>query len=967
MRDGLAAAQEQYGFERLGPIVAYYLHDLDGILERLVTQRGGQALFVSRGGLLIEEALKAYRASVEAPPRPAEAPFYVSRFLAAKGAWTRAPKQALAVLDRELRSGTAQAYLRRLDPGVDLKIADTRVFRSFSEFMEANGPYQSACRQHLEAQSALFERYFADLAGDRRLSVLVDTGWQGTIQSLLSHAFPDQEFWGANFGRSGPDIDPRIAGRLLGLGFSANSYDARRPLSAFTHHRHLIEALFEPVGESIERLQELDGKVAPIGAEAFSSGRLRPSEPALFDGVLRYLRQTAAALSYAALVREKNHAAERLADDILFPSRETAHLLGSLTRSVDFGSRQLVPVLLDPAQAADPAQPALNPEERIRRALWTQGQIALECRPAIARERQQALLPKKGPVATELPAKGPWNPAAPKVAIIMRTMDRLIFLHRAFESVARQSFDDYVLVIFNDGGDAAAVESELRNSRLDRRKVILLDGIENRGMEAASNAAIRHVNSEYIVIHDDDDSWIANFLATTVDYLDRNKRAAGVVTHAIHVEEEISGDKIVTRQRSPYNEQLRSIQIGELLVGNSYPPISFLFRRSHYDQVGGFNENLPVLGDWDFNLKLAARAEIGVIPEKLANYHFRVSRGDGAYDNSIVGGADLHRRFNAVVRGSLVSDEALKPLAGAIAVAPLLHQLKTLMRVQLSRNTTTSPAPAVLAPGAEDRQGPGGAMYDYPAISSRIDDRLRYNLLSRKRGLRLTWIPKNMCSTLKLSFAVAEGVVAREIVDDFRAHPWWIHNWMSPLEPRNPLDLGHPHSVAVIREPRSRLKSALVEKALYAEDADFNRIVAPLLESYAHYVPRAAEDLTVADLLKALRWYPDHALDPHWQAQSGFLSGRYETLLPMNDPERVSAYFAGHGIDLITVDHHAVSRAIGEPFTLSSQDTVYAARKAMGGQMRPVEFSTELEQRIAELVSDRFASDVALWERVQAG
>ena len=45
-----------------------------------------------------------------------------------------------------------------------------------------------------------------------------------------------------------------------------------------------------------------------------------------------------------------------------------------------------------------------------------------------------------------------------------------------------------------------------------------------------------------------------------------------------------------------------------------------------------------MLGDWDFNIKVAARAEIGVIPEGLANYHYREARDGGAYDLAAVYG-----------------------------------------------------------------------------------------------------------------------------------------------------------------------------------------------------------------------------------------------------------------------------------------------------------------------------------------
>jgi glycosyltransferase involved in cell wall biosynthesis len=53
-------------------------------------------------------------------------------------------------------------------------------------------------------------------------------------------------------------------------------------------------------------------------------------------------------------------------------------------------------------------------------------------------------------------------------------------------------------------------------------------------MEAASNAGIAACDSDYIVIHDDDDSWCPDFLERTVAFLDgpEGARYGGVATHS---------------------------------------------------------------------------------------------------------------------------------------------------------------------------------------------------------------------------------------------------------------------------------------------------------------------------------------------------------------------------------------------------------------------------------------------------
>nr|NLD40617.1 glycosyltransferase [Actinomycetales bacterium] len=108
----------------------------------------------------------------------------------------------------------------------------------------------------------------------------------------------------------------------------------------------------------------------------------------------------------------------------------------------------------------------------------------------------------------------------PSVAIVMRTKDRPILLSRAIDDVLSQSFRDWELIIVNDGGDPARVEelvSVREASAAGRIRVI--HHHESLGMEAASNAAIRASASEFLAVHDDDDTWDPDFLHLTVDYL----------------------------------------------------------------------------------------------------------------------------------------------------------------------------------------------------------------------------------------------------------------------------------------------------------------------------------------------------------------------------------------------------------------------------------------------------------------
>ncbi len=239
-----------------------------------------------------------------------------------------------------------------------------------------------------------------------------------------------------------------------------------------------------------------------------------------------------------------------------------------------------------------------------------------------------------------------------KVAVITRTKDREILLYRAKMSVAKQTFKDLIWVIVNDGGKRPGVDAVADGAKAEGIDVLVIHHEQSKGMEAASNAGIRACDSDYIIIHDDDDSWEAEFLERTVNFLETEKIYSGVITHTLLVNEVIEETGPRTTSSYGFNTWLKSVYLMELIMNNSFPPISFLYKREIYDKVGGYNESLPVLGDWDFNIRFLKYGDIGVIPELLALYHHRdtITDANDAYGNTVNAGIQKHVRYDAILR-----------------------------------------------------------------------------------------------------------------------------------------------------------------------------------------------------------------------------------------------------------------------------------------------------------------------------
>ncbi|MBP2303202.1 glycosyltransferase family 2 protein [Azospirillum picis] len=257
------------------------------------------------------------------------------------------------------------------------------------------------------------------------------------------------------------------------------------------------------------------------------------------------------------------------------------------------------------------------------------------------------------------------------VTIVTRTKNRPQFLPRARASVEAQNFRDLVWVVVNDAGDPAVPEREVKAAQRNGLRALLVNREASIGMEAASNDGINRVDSRYIVIHDDDDSWDPAFLEKTVHFLDNNPHPLGVVTYSARIIEDISSGEPVTVSIDSYNDKLRAIYLSDLCEHNRFPPISFLFRRRAYEALGGFDESLPVLGDWDFNLRILLQGEIALLPETLANYHLRlaVPDGQGHLGNTVTTGLSQHAVIDCRYRNHILREDVK---AGRIGLGMLL-------------------------------------------------------------------------------------------------------------------------------------------------------------------------------------------------------------------------------------------------------------------------------------------------------
>jgi len=270
--------------------------------------------------------------------------------------------------------------------------------------------------------------------------------------------------------------------------------------------------------------------------------------------------------------------------------------------------------------------------------------------------------------------------AVSKVAVITRTKNRTLLLERAIKSVMGQSYNNLLMVIVNDGGDSVHIEKLFeKHKKTINGRVQLINNRLSLGMEKAANVGLKNSDSEYIVVLDDDDTWHPDFLKETVRFLD-SSNYQGVVTATDAVREIIKGNKVEFLSRERFLPKVKEINLYAMCGGNQFPTMSFLFRRKVLKEIGYYDENAPVLGDWDFNLRFLRKYDIPFIDKVLSYYHQRYEQS-GDMGNSIVAAAGAHKSYNNYLLNKYLREDLEKGNLG-IGFITNLSQKSTTARAE---------------------------------------------------------------------------------------------------------------------------------------------------------------------------------------------------------------------------------------------------------------------------------------------
>jgi glycosyltransferase involved in cell wall biosynthesis len=215
----------------------------------------------------------------------------------------------------------------------------------------------------------------------------------------------------------------------------------------------------------------------------------------------------------------------------------------------------------------------------------------------------------------------------PEIAVIMPVLNGQKYIGEAVESIAAQTFQNFELIVVNDGStDGTCDQLERFRGRIDLK---CIHHSSPQGIARSVNDGIQKASGKFIAFLDHDDLWLPDFLQTQLAHLEQHPDVGMVHSDFQTIDTngsiiEASVAKCRERQRVS-GFVFANLFMESFIVGNSV-----LIRKECFDRLGGFDETLRI-GDYHMWLRVARHYKIDYTPKVLTKYRQHQTQDSRSY------------------------------------------------------------------------------------------------------------------------------------------------------------------------------------------------------------------------------------------------------------------------------------------------------------------------------------------------
>lgn len=234
-------------------------------------------------------------------------------------------------------------------------------------------------------------------------------------------------------------------------------------------------------------------------------------------------------------------------------------------------------------------------------------------------------------------------------SVILPVFNRSHVLERAVESVRRQTYGHWELIIVDDGSrdQSYNIASGFADTRIKAYRLQ-----HNSGAAAARNHGIRRSSGKYISFLDSDDYFEPDFLQESSALLSKSSDDIGFIWTGSRV---LRGTSVTeqqwepVRKETPYFTLLHSLRMGT--------GAGVTVRRCVFEKCGLFNDALPAAEDTEFFLRVARQYDFSSVERILINIQ---SEGDDRLSKNFAKIAQAYNLFIKDHAAAINMDKALQ-------------------------------------------------------------------------------------------------------------------------------------------------------------------------------------------------------------------------------------------------------------------------------------------------------------------
>lgn len=191
-------------------------------------------------------------------------------------------------------------------------------------------------------------------------------------------------------------------------------------------------------------------------------------------------------------------------------------------------------------------------------------------------------------------------------SVIIPTYNRKHLLKRSIESVIKQSFNDFELIVVDDGSSDGTSDFVRENYP----KVILIEQ-DNHGVSHARNRGIERSSGEWICFLDSDDEWLAHKLEKQFQFINEHKGLRLIHGEERWVRNGVRVNQKLVHKKGGGDQFCRSVDLCII------SPSTVCIHHTVLNEFNGFREDFAVCEDYDLWLKITAKYPVGFIEDEL--------------------------------------------------------------------------------------------------------------------------------------------------------------------------------------------------------------------------------------------------------------------------------------------------------------------------------------------------------------